>query len=515
MEAALAEKQVDLLEPRKDGPQVTPAIYSSTVPAELIVTDGKPEFLPIEGTGILQVKNSDNALFVEVKSNDHYVLISGRWFKSRSLGGPWVFVPPKDLPEDFAKIPPDHPRGNVLVSVPGTPQAEQAVIANSIPQTAAVKRVEARLDVMYDGPPEWVAIEGTPLAYAVNTPLPVIRVDEKTYYCVENGVWFVATSPAGPWVVAARVPTVIYTIPPSSPLHYVAYVRVYGSTPEIVYVGYTPGYLGAFVSPDYVVVYGTGYWYRPYIGTYWVGYPCTYGFGAGFAFGFGGGFAFGFAAGAPIGVWYDPWWGPCGWGWHHGYRYTFVSMNSVNIYSHWYGRVTVASHAYARELVDGNSLVARREVQPLLFTREGQRRRPGFEHGAETRAAARDGRRHAPRGRRQTAGSKLGVGPGRTEAQRAVGVARQAAGALRGRHLRRAGWPDLPSERLRLGRANQERLARRLEGRVLPDSPPGTRAGADVTRRWPAELREIPLPGQLPRQRPRRPEEVRGEVPCS
>jgi hypothetical protein len=34
------------------------------------------------------------------------------------------------------------------------------------------------------------------------------------------------------------------------------YAYVYGATPEFEYVGYTPGYLGAFVS-DGVVVFGT------------------------------------------------------------------------------------------------------------------------------------------------------------------------------------------------------------------------------------------------------------------
>ena len=56
--------------------------------------------------------------------------------------------------------------------------------------------------------------------------------------------------------MATHVPSVIYTIPPSSPLHYVAYAYVYGSTPEVVYTGYTPGYLGTVVAPGPVVVYG-------------------------------------------------------------------------------------------------------------------------------------------------------------------------------------------------------------------------------------------------------------------
>ena len=46
----------------------------------------------------------------------------------------------------------------------------------------------------------------------------------------------------------------IYTIPPSSPVYYVTYVRIYGSTPDVVYIGYTPGYLGSYYSADGVVV---------------------------------------------------------------------------------------------------------------------------------------------------------------------------------------------------------------------------------------------------------------------
>ncbi len=103
----------------------------------------------------------------------------------------------------------------------------------------------------------------------MNSPVPVIQVDAKTYYALEDGVWFAGVSPNGPWSVATSVPAVIYTIPPSSPLHYVTYVRVYGATPQNVTVGYTPGYYGTVVAPTDVVVYGTGYVYPPvYVGSY-------------------------------------------------------------------------------------------------------------------------------------------------------------------------------------------------------------------------------------------------------
>ena len=62
-------------------------------------------------------------------------------------------------------------------SVPGTPQAREAVIANSLPETAAIKISEAKLPTpKYDGPPQLQPIEGTPLFYVVNSPIPVIQV---------------------------------------------------------------------------------------------------------------------------------------------------------------------------------------------------------------------------------------------------------------------------------------------------------------------------------------------------
>jgi hypothetical protein len=345
-QAAVASQTVDLMPPNTNTVTTTPAVFVSTVPAELIQTEGAPNLVPIEGTDLMQIQNSDNALFFFDINQRYYVLISGRWFGASLLDGPWEFVPYNQLPKDFSKIPPTHPKANALVSVPGTPQANEAVIANSIPQTATVERNEAKLDLTYDGTPQFVPIEGTPLLYAVNTAAPVIEVDAYNYYSVENGVWFEAVSPTGPWVVATSVPAVIYSIPVSSPLHYVTYAQIYGSTPDVVYVGYTPGYLGTEVCPDYVVVYGTGWDYPPYIGNYWVGWPCTYGFGAGFADNWGVGFGFGFSAGGWLGTWCHPWWGPYGWGWRHHYDYNHVSLNHVDMYNHWGPGVVHEGHNY-------------------------------------------------------------------------------------------------------------------------------------------------------------------------
>ena len=106
-----------------------------------------------------------------------------------------------------------------------------------------------------------------------------------------------------------------------------------------MYVGYTPGYLGAVVSADGVVVYGTGYRYRPRVGRVWIAQPCTYGFSAGFACGPDTGFAFGFAEGIFAGGRLEPYWGPFDWGWRHHFNYSHLSVNHVDLYEHWSGNV--------------------------------------------------------------------------------------------------------------------------------------------------------------------------------
>ncbi|HYB43215.1 MAG TPA: hypothetical protein VEL75_15655, partial [Candidatus Methylomirabilis sp.] len=331
---------VDLLDDARPGHEAggLPVIYVSARPAELFETDGQPEWSPIQGTNLLYAKNTSAHVFLELKTQYTYVLVSGRWFRARSTAGPWEYVPGAQLPPDFARIPESDPASAVLASVPNTPQAREALIANTIPQTATVNRSEARFTATYDGQPRFVPVAATPLLYAVNSPTPVIRVDARTYYALYNGVWFVSTAPLGPWVVAAVVPGVIYTIPVSSPLHYVTYVRVYGYTPAVVYVGYTPGYFGTVATPDGVVVYGTGIAYTPWVGTVWYPPPPTYGAGAAFAWGAATGFVVGAVTTAAV-------WGCCATSTstvNVNVNRTTTTVNGSNVYGSW-SKTTVTS----------------------------------------------------------------------------------------------------------------------------------------------------------------------------
>ncbi|MBV8828789.1 MAG: TonB-dependent receptor [Acidobacteriaceae bacterium] len=326
--------------PKQPGQKAeTPHVYVGFSPTELIETKGEPKFKSIPETRLEYAENTNGNLFR--LEGVYYVLISGRWFKGGSLRGPWTFVNGNELPPDFARIPADNPKATVLASVPRTPASEEALIANSIPQTATITRSEAKLTVQYDGKAAFAPIEGTTMEYANDTSAAVIKVSEANYYSVEAGVWFKASTPEGPWVIAESVPAEIYTIPASSPLHYVTYVKVYGSTPEVVYVGYTPGYYGTVVSESTTtVVYGTGWYYPPYIGpTAWYGYPYTYGVGAAFTYTSSTGWSFGFGYGYAYYPYYYPWWGPMGYygyGWYPYYGWgAWGGAAAANVYGVW------------------------------------------------------------------------------------------------------------------------------------------------------------------------------------
>ncbi|KGJ86681.1 hypothetical protein ND2E_0853 [Colwellia psychrerythraea] len=267
-----------------DAPQVisAPNIVTVTEPTELVVSDGKANWTSLVGGKLLYVENTETPWLRELASGEMYVLLSGRWFRSKSEQGPWIFVRADKLPQSFKEIPPDSAIGGIRTSVAGTDEAEQAVLDAQIPQTAAIKRSEAKLTVNYDGEPIFEKIAETQVEYATNTSAQVLKISEK-YYAVDNGVWFVASKPKGPWQVADNIPQeAIAQIPPSSPMYNTTYVTVYDSTPEIVYVGYTPGYMWSY--PYYgVPIYGTGWYYPPYyVGGWYYPRPPTWGLHVGY-----------------------------------------------------------------------------------------------------------------------------------------------------------------------------------------------------------------------------------------
>ncbi len=297
-----------------------PEIIARTKPAELIVTEGEAEFEPLVDD-LLVITNSASDVFMHVGEQKYYIVLSGRWFRSSSMQGPWVFVKSDDLPVAFQQIPADSNQADSRVYVAGTDEAREAVMDAQIPQTAAVSKGRVEIEVTYDGDPRFESIKGSDLEYAENTAMTVLK-SGKQYYLVEDAVWYVGPTPTGPWDVAESRPDAVDSIPSESPVYNVKYVYIYETTPEVVYVGYTPGYTGSYVYHT-TIVYGTGWYYRPWVSPYYY-YPrqATWGFH----------------------VSYNPWtgWGfGLSWGWGP-FRIGFHSGGYWHRHHHWhhphYGR---------------------------------------------------------------------------------------------------------------------------------------------------------------------------------
>lgn len=267
--------------------KTTPTVFVSTDPAELIVLEGRISYIQVDGTSsLLWVNNTDSDLFRVGTTGDFYFLVAGRWFRSGSLDGPWTFATPS-LPDDFKRIPVEHPRSRVLASVPGTRQATEAVLLASIPRTARINGNEPEApDVAYQGEPQFQSIDGAMgVERAVNTDKDIVKYGDLYYMCFQ-GVWFMSRAATGPWAVASSIPQQIYSIPAGSPSHHVTYVTIEDGddNDEWVTFAYVAAYTGLMVGWG-CAVWGSGWYYPPYVG-YGGFYPAyypyahTYGMGA-------------------------------------------------------------------------------------------------------------------------------------------------------------------------------------------------------------------------------------------
>jgi hypothetical protein len=383
-------------DPAKTKSDTIPSIIVATQPSELIQSKGDGHFIPIQNTNLLYMSNTDSDIFMDITTQNYFVLISGRWYNSKSLQGPWTFTASDKLPEDFKRIPEGSDKDNVLASVAGTRAASDALADAQVPQTAKVDRKKASTKVTYDGEPKFETIEGTTLEYAVNTSSTVLK-SGATFYAVDNGVWFEAAKAKGPWKPATERPAEVEKIPASNPTYNVKYVYIYDSTPEYIWMGYTPGYLGCYPYGP-TVVYGTGWYYAPWYGAYYYPRPVTYGFSmhynpwTGFSMGVGVSFGFGMS----VGFYGGGYWGPPMYRppyhppYHHHYGGRPINVNNINI-----NNGNQINHNRTNNLYNhrndvqtrDNARIADRDTQP------GNRDMSGTNRPSTNPAMSRDGTR--------------------------------------------------------------------------------------------------------------------------
>ncbi|MGC4016486.1 MAG: hypothetical protein QM755_18485 [Luteolibacter sp.] len=122
---------------------ILPKVFFTDKPAELVSFEGEPSWRSIAGTSLSWATNTDGHVFRDSSDGKIYCLFSGRWFSSPKLGETWVYAG-NDLPDDFLQIPANDPCSDVLASVPGAVEAEDAVLLAGVPVQATIKKKEAQ-----------------------------------------------------------------------------------------------------------------------------------------------------------------------------------------------------------------------------------------------------------------------------------------------------------------------------------------------------------------------------------
>ena len=146
---------------------VTPDVFYSDKPAEIILFDGQPVYAQIPDTQLEYATNTNSVVFVYKPTQQFYYLTAGRWFSAADLQGPWTYATP-DLPPDFAKIPLSSPASAILATVPGTDEAKDAVLLAQVPTTMTIKPNEAQAKVRLITPANRSSSQSR--AHPCNTP---------------------------------------------------------------------------------------------------------------------------------------------------------------------------------------------------------------------------------------------------------------------------------------------------------------------------------------------------------
>jgi hypothetical protein len=246
-----------------------PQILVATKPTALLVLEGEPRFEAVAGTPLQYAANTTAHLFRDVETKQLYVRIGGYWFRSSSTVGPWEFVPAERLPESFAAIPDDSPKRGVKAGIAAAKQEHAAPARGIAPVMVAASPTRTSLYLTLDGDPRLEPVEGTQLGYVANASIPVIRLDDRRWFAIQNGAWFSAETVAGPWRLADSVPPDIYAIPPSSAIYPAIHSRVYSSSGDVVYFAYEPSLLGISGGAAGAEDQGEDYQYTPPAGMYW------------------------------------------------------------------------------------------------------------------------------------------------------------------------------------------------------------------------------------------------------
>jgi hypothetical protein len=184
-----------------------PRVIVSEEPARLMLIDGPPAPVPIAGTELEFVVNTDWTVFHDRRSDDWYLLDDGAWLRNTMLAsGRWFAA--TELPRDFLTLQVGSDWPEVAEAMP--PRAPEA------PPLPLIISYEPTVLVLVDGSPVTEAIGDSGLQYVSNTDSNLFVLDDR-YYLMLAGRWFTTRDLRRRWYAVEVLPSEFTTIPEDHP----------------------------------------------------------------------------------------------------------------------------------------------------------------------------------------------------------------------------------------------------------------------------------------------------------
>jgi hypothetical protein len=188
-----------------------PRIVVSNRPMRLMLIDGPPSKVPIEGTKLEYVINTDWDIFHHTGTEAWYVLSNGSWQSNTMLSsGDWFST--LELPQDFLTLQLNSDWPQVTQAMP--PRKPESP---PVPFTISYEPTEL---ILIDGEAQLEEIPGTVLRYVKNSASDLFLLADR-YYLLVSGRWFITKNLKRQWSAVKKLPETFSKIPPD---HEKAYV---------------------------------------------------------------------------------------------------------------------------------------------------------------------------------------------------------------------------------------------------------------------------------------------------
>jgi len=188
-----------------------PGIIISERPAMLMLLNGPPRTAPIRNSELEIVVNTDWAVFHHLPSQQWYLVFGDYWLQNNNLaGGTWVVA--KSLPADFDNLA-MAAGWEALAKLLPPKQTDRK------PPPFKISYEPAEL-ILFDGPPQMEAMEGTGLQFAANSDHDLFLFEGR-YYLLLAGRWFSTKDLKRKWTSVQSLPDAFLQIPADSDKAYV------------------------------------------------------------------------------------------------------------------------------------------------------------------------------------------------------------------------------------------------------------------------------------------------------